>query len=130
MPSPIASGDAVVVVDEWCQGYLRGVDLATDEWQAAPPEVAELLAPIRAFTDTTNWLAHELPESEAVKIRQVPGSLPEALDALQADHAFLLEGEVFTKDLIETWVELKRKKEVDFVRMRPHPAEFFLYFDA
>ena len=49
----------------------------------------------------------------------------------RADTAyFLLEGEVFTRDLIETWVELKRKKEVDFVRMRPHPAEFFLYFDA
>ncbi len=73
---------------------------------------------------------YELPPSEAGKIRQVPGSLTEALDALEADHAFLLEGEVFTKDLVLTWIELKRQKEVDFVRLRPHPAEFFLYFDA
>jgi glutamine synthetase len=73
---------------------------------------------------------YELPEAEASKIRQVPGSLDAALAALEADHAFLLEGDVFTKDLLETWVEYKRKKEVDFVRMRPHPAEFFLYFDT
>ncbi|HET6947966.1 MAG TPA: type I glutamate--ammonia ligase [bacterium] len=73
---------------------------------------------------------YELPEAEASKIRQVPGSLDAALAALEADHAFLLEGGVFTKDLLETWVEYKRKKEVDFVRMRPHPAEFYLYFDT
>lgn len=73
---------------------------------------------------------YELPEAEAAKIRQVPGSLDAALAALEADHAFLLEGDVFTKDLIETWIEYKRRKEVDFVRMRPHPAEFFLYFDT
>jgi glutamine synthetase len=73
---------------------------------------------------------YELPEVEAAQIKQVPGSLPEALRALEADHAFLLEGDVFTQDLIETWIELKRKKEVDFVRMRPHPAEFFLYYDV
>ncbi|HEU5299365.1 MAG TPA: type I glutamate--ammonia ligase, partial [bacterium] len=73
---------------------------------------------------------YELPEAEAAKVRQVPGSLDAALAALEADHAFLLEGDVFTKDLIDTWIEFKRKKEVDFVRMRPHPAEFFLYFDT
>ncbi len=73
---------------------------------------------------------YELPEAEAAKVRQVPGSLPEALAALEADHAFLLEGGVFTPDVIETWIETKRKKEVDFMRMRPHPGEFFLYFDA
>jgi len=73
---------------------------------------------------------YELPEAEAAKIRQVPGSLDAALAALEGDHAFLLEGDVFTKDLIETWIEYKRRKEVDFVRMRPHPAEFFLYFDT
>jgi uncharacterized protein len=61
--------DAIVIVDEWCQGYLRGVELAADEWLAAPPEVAELLLPIGAFTDTTDWLAHALPEPEAAKLR-------------------------------------------------------------
>jgi glutamine synthetase len=73
---------------------------------------------------------YELPEAEAAAVSQVPGSLPEALAALEADHGFLLEGGVFTRDLIETWIETKRKKEVDFIRMRPHPGEFFLYFDA
>jgi glutamine synthetase len=73
---------------------------------------------------------YELPEAEASKVRQVPGSLDAALAALEADHAFLLEGDVFTKDLLETWIEYKRKKEVDMVRMRPHPAEFYLYFDT
>jgi len=73
---------------------------------------------------------YELPPEEAAKIKQVPGSLDEALDALEADHEFLLEGDVFTRDLIETYIEHKRRKEADFVRMRPHPAEFYLYFDA
>ncbi len=65
----VRGGDAVVVVDEWCQGYLRGVDLAADEWRAASPDIAQLLAPIRAFTATTDWRAHELPETEAGKLR-------------------------------------------------------------
>jgi glutamine synthetase len=73
---------------------------------------------------------YELPAAEAAAVTQVPGSLPEALAALEADHDFLLDGDVFTRDLIEIWIETKRKKEVDFMRMRPHPGEFFLYFDA
>jgi glutamine synthetase len=59
----------------------------------------------------------------------VPGSLPEVLDALEADQDYLLEGGVFTKDLIDTWIEYKRTKEVDSIRLRPHPHEFELYFD-
>ena len=54
----------------------------------------------------------------------------EALDALEKDHAFLLEGGVFTKDVIDTWIEYKRKKEVDQVALRPHPWEFMLYSDV
>ena len=73
---------------------------------------------------------YELPAAEAAAVTQVPGSLPEALAALEADHDFLLDGDVFTHDLIEVWIETKRKKEVDFIRMRPHPGEFFLYFDS
>ena len=72
----------------------------------------------------------ELPEEELAKIPQVPGSLDEALDALEADHEFLLKGGVFTEDLIETWIEYKRKEEADAVRLRPHPWEFTLYYDA
>lgn len=73
---------------------------------------------------------YELPAAEAAKIRQLPGSLDEALDALEQDHEFLLAGDVFTRDLIEAWLTHKRGKEIDHVRMRPHPAEFFLYYDV
>jgi glutamine synthetase len=73
---------------------------------------------------------YELSEEELAEIPNVPGSLDEALDALEADHEFLLKGGVFTKDLIDTWIEYKRKEEADAVRMRPHPWEFALYYDA
>ncbi len=73
---------------------------------------------------------YELSPQEAAKIKQVPGSLPEVLDALERDHEFLLRGGVFTQDLIDTWLEYKRTRELDPIRLRPHPYEFFLYFDA
>jgi glutamine synthetase len=72
---------------------------------------------------------YELPPDEAADIPQVPGSLPAVLDALEADHAFLTEGGVFTEDLIETWIAYKRANEVDPIRLRPHPHEFELYYD-
>jgi glutamine synthetase len=63
-------------------------------------------------------------------VTQVPGSLAEALDALEADHAFLTKGGVFSDDLIRTWIDWKRENEVDAVRLRPHPMEFALYYDC
>ncbi len=72
---------------------------------------------------------YELSPREARRVKQVPGSLPEALDALEADQQFLLKGDVFTKDVIETWLDYKRTKEVDPIRLRPHPYEFYLYYD-
>jgi glutamine synthetase len=57
-------------------------------------------------------------------------SLPEVLDALEADHGFLTEGGVFTEDLIEMWIDLKRTQELDPLRFRPHPHEFELYYDC
>ena len=63
-------------------------------------------------------------------IKTVPGSLAEALDALEADHEFLLKGDVFSEELIQTWIGWKRENEVDPVRLRPHPMEFSLYYDA
>ncbi len=71
-----------------------------------------------------------LPPEEAKKVKQVPGSLREVLDALEDDHEFLLRGDVFTADVIETWIEYKRRFEVDPVRVRPHPHEFLLYYDV
>ena len=59
----------------------------------------------------------------------MPGSLAEVLDALEADHDYLLEGGVFTADLIETWIDYKRANEIDPIRLRPHPHEFELYYD-
>ncbi|MCW2672296.1 MAG: glutamine synthetase, type, partial [Frankiales bacterium] len=72
---------------------------------------------------------YELPPDELANVPQVPGSLGEVLDALEADHEFLLEGGVFTKDLIETWIDYKRTTEIDALRLRPHPYEFALYYD-
>ena len=72
----------------------------------------------------------ELPPEELAAIPSVPASLDEALDALEADHEFLLKGGVFTEDLIETWIDYKRAEECDPVRIRPHPWEFALYYDV
>ncbi|MDE2766970.1 MAG: type I glutamate--ammonia ligase [Chloroflexota bacterium] len=73
---------------------------------------------------------YELEPEEAAKIQSVPGSLYEVLDALEADHEFLLVGDVFTQDVIDTWLEYKRTREADEVNLRPHPYEFMLYYDA
>jgi glutamine synthetase len=72
---------------------------------------------------------YDLPPEEAKAIKQLPGSLEEVLLALEQDHEFLLKGDVFTQDLIDNWIEYKRKNEVDAIRLRPHPWEFALYFD-
>ncbi len=72
---------------------------------------------------------YELSDRERRKIKQMPGSLEGALQALEKDHDFLLKGGVFTPDVIETWIKEKQKKEIDPVRLRPHPHEFFLYYD-
>jgi len=73
---------------------------------------------------------YELPPDEAQAIPQVPGSLESVLDALEADHEYLLEGGVFTEDLIETWLDYKRTNELDPIRLRPSPHEFAMYFDV
>jgi glutamine synthetase len=72
---------------------------------------------------------YELPPDEHAAVPQVPGSLPAVLEALEGDHDYLLEGGVFTSDVIETWIDFKRTHEVDPIRLRPHPHEFELYFD-
>src|SRR5690349_21508850 len=72
---------------------------------------------------------YELPPEELKKVPNVPGSLGEALDCLEKDHEFLLKGDVFTSDFLEMWISSKRK-EHDALRLRPHPYEFFLYYDV
>ncbi len=70
-----------------------------------------------------------LPPEELANIPSAPGSLEEALANLEADHDFLLKGDVFTPDLIQMWLDYKRKNEVEAIRLRPHPYEFALYYD-
>ncbi|WP_159794880.1 type I glutamate--ammonia ligase [Puerhibacterium puerhi] len=72
---------------------------------------------------------YELPPEEHAQIAQVPGSLDAVLDNLEADHEFLTQGDVFSEDLIATWIDYKRRNEVDPVRLRPTPHEFELYYD-
>ena len=73
---------------------------------------------------------YDLPPEEAKAVPKTTGSLAESLQALEADHDFLLKGDVFTEDVIETWIEYKTTAEVDAIRLRPHPYEFFLYYDC
>ncbi len=72
---------------------------------------------------------YELPPEQLLDVAQVPSSLPAVLDSLEADHEFLLVGNVFTTDLLETWIDYKRTEEVDPIRLRPTPHEFALYYD-
>jgi len=72
---------------------------------------------------------YDLPPEELANVASTPGTLEEALQALENDHDFLLKGDVFTKDVIETWIKYKWENEVDAIRLRPHPYEFALYYD-
>jgi len=72
---------------------------------------------------------YDLPPEELAEVESAPGSLDESLNALKEDHEFLLKGDVFTQDAIDMWIEYKMENEVNPVKLRPHPHEFFLYFD-
>ena len=73
---------------------------------------------------------YDLPPEELAKVPSAPGSLEESLNALETDHGFLLKGDVFTPDVVDTHLAYKRAREVDEMRLRPHPYEFFLYYDV
>jgi glutamine synthetase len=94
---------------------MAGLDGIRNKMEPSPPVDKDL---------------YELPPEEADQIPQVPGNLETVIDRLQDDHDYLLEGGVFTEDLIETWVELKRTEEIGPMRLRPHPYEFALYYDV
>jgi glutamine synthetase len=72
---------------------------------------------------------YNLPPEELAEIPSAPGSLEEAIEALKADQEFLLKGDVFTQDAIDMWVEYKTENEINDVKLRPHPHEFYLYYD-
>jgi glutamine synthetase len=72
---------------------------------------------------------YDLSPEELRMVPSMPGSLDEALSALEEDHGFLLKGDVFSEELIETFISYKRRAEAEAVRLRPHPYEFALYYD-
>jgi glutamine synthetase len=72
---------------------------------------------------------YNLPPEELAEIPSAPGSLDEALEALKADQEFLMKGDVFTQDAIDMWIEYKTENEINDVKLRPHPHEFYLYYD-
>ncbi len=120
-PSPKAKRVEVRFPDNTCNGYLAfaamlmaGLDGIQNKIDPGSPLDKDI---------------YELPPEELAEVPAVPGSLAEALDTLERDHEFLLKGDVFTEDVIETWLWYKRTKEVDPVRLRPHPYEFVLYYD-
>jgi glutamine synthetase len=120
-PSPKAKRVEVRYPDPSCNPYLTfaamlmaGIDGIENKIDPGEPLDRDIYA---------------MTPQEAKGIPQMPGSLDEALRELEADHEFLLRGDVFTEDALEYWIKYKRASEVDPVRLRPHPHEFELYFD-
>ena len=120
-PSPRAKRVEFRTPDPSCNGYLAFAAML----MAGLDGIENRIDPGQPIDKNL----YDLPPAEAKSVRSTPGSLQQALDALEADHAFLLRGDVFTKDVIETWLGYKRKKEVDAIALRPHPYEFHLYYD-
>jgi glutamine synthetase len=121
-PSPKSKRIEVRFPDPSCNGYLAfsamlmaGLDGIENRIRPGDPLDKDIYA---------------LTPEELKEVPSLCGSLEEALGALKRDHAFLLKGDVFTEDVIETWIEYKTANEVNAMRLRPHPYEFALYFDA
>jgi glutamine synthetase len=121
-PSPKAKRIEVRFPDPSCNGYIAFSAML----MAGLDGIERRLDP----GDPLDKDIYALTPEELKDVPSVPGSLPDALAALEKDHAFLLKGDVFTEDVVETWLEFKRTREVDPLRLRPHPYEFALYYDA
>jgi glutamine synthetase len=120
-PSPKAKRIEFRTPDPSCNGYL-----------AFSAILMAVLDGIQNKIDPGDPLdkdIYSLPPEELAEIPSAPGSLDESLAALEADHEFLTKGDVFTPDVIEKWVEYKTENEVNAVKLRPHPHEFYLYYD-
>jgi glutamine synthetase len=120
-PSPKAKRIEVRFPDPSCNGYLAfaamlmaGLDGIQNKIDPGEPLDKDIYA---------------LGPEELKNVPSLPGSLEDSLDALEKDQDFLLKGDVFTQDAIDMWLEYKREKEVNQMRLRPHPYEFGLYFD-
>ncbi len=120
-PSPKAKRVEFRPPDPSCNGYLAFSAML----MAGLDGIENKIDP----GDPVDKNVYDLPPEEAAKVQSTPGSLDEALDALEADHAFMLKGDVFTQDVIDVWLSYKRENEIDPIRLRPHPYEFSLYYD-
>jgi glutamine synthetase len=121
-PSPKAKRIEVRFPDPACNGYIAFAAML----MAGLDGIERRLAP----GDPLDKDIYALTPEELKDVPSMPGSLEEALNNLKRDHDFLLKGDVFTADVIETWIEYKTANEVDQIRLRPHPYEFALYYDA
>jgi glutamine synthetase len=121
-PSPKAKRLECRFPDPSCNGYLAFSAML----MAGLDGIEKKLSPGEPLDKDIYALGPE----ELAGIPNVPGSLEDALKALEADHEFLMKGDVFTEDVIETWIEYKIDKEVNPVKLRPVPYEFMLYFDV
>jgi glutamine synthetase len=120
-PSPKAKRIEFRTPDPSCNGYLA----FAAQLMAGLDGIENKMSPGQPLDKDIYGLSPE----ELKEIPKMPGSLDEALEALRKDHKFLLKGDVFTEDVIETWIQYKYDKEVNPVRMRPSPMEYALYFD-
>jgi glutamine synthetase len=120
-PSPAAKRVEFRPPDPSCNGYLAFAAML----MAGLDGIENRIDPGEAIDKNL----YDLPAEVALSVASTPGSLEEALDALEADHAFLRKGDVFTQDVIDVWLAYKRENEVNELRLRPHPYEFFLYYD-
>ncbi len=121
-PNPKAKRLEFRCPDPSCNGYLTFSAML----MAAMDGIKKKLDPGKPLDRDI----YDMTEKELSVVPKTPGSLEEAVAALEADHAFLLAGKVFTEDLIEAWITWKKEKELDEMHLRPHPFEFHLYYDS
>jgi glutamine synthetase len=121
-PSPKAKRIEVRFPDPTCNGYMAFAAML----MAGLDGIAKKLTP----GDPLDKDIYSLTPEELKEVPSMPASLDEALNNLANDHEFLLKGDVFTQDVVETWIDYKMANEVSAVRLRPHPYEFALYYDA
>jgi len=120
-PSPKAKRLEFRTPDPSCNGYLAFSAML----MAALDGIENKIDPGEPLDKNI----YDLPPEELANIPSAPGSLEEAIEALKEDHEFLLKGDVFTQDVIDMWIEYKVENEINPVKLRPHPYEFYLYFD-
>jgi glutamine synthetase len=121
-PSPKAKRIEVRFPDPMCNGYIAFAAML----MAGLDGIEKKMAP----GDPLDKDIYSLTPEELKHVPSMPASLEDALENLRANHAFLLKGDVFTEDVIETWIEWKMENEVNAIRLRPHPYEFAMYYDG